>query len=59
LVSLRVELDSMCLGALGFLNMMRFSLEEGETDPREGPRDELRKVQTVLYEMGELEKRRR
>jgi hypothetical protein len=53
--NLREDLDFMFLGALGFLDVMRVNLEEGETDPREGPRDELRKVQTILHEMGKLE----
>ena len=50
---LREDLDGIFADALGFIDIMGVTLEEGETDPREGPKDELRKVQTILHELGE------
>ena len=53
---LREELDRIFTEALAFIDIMGVTLEEGETDPREGPKDELRKVKTILHELGKLVK---
>ena len=50
---LRDDLDRVFGEAFGFIDIMVVELEEGETDPREGPKEELRKVQTILHELGE------
>ena len=49
---LREDLDRVFGEAFGFIDIMVVELEEGETDPREGPKHELRKVQTILHELG-------
>ena len=51
---LREELDRIFEEAFGFIDIMGVTLEEGETDPRQGPKDELRKVRTILNELGKF-----
>ena len=53
---LREDLDRILDDAMGFIDIMGVTLEDGETDPREGPKDELRKVQTILHELGKSRK---